>query len=250
MADSFEWAEYNSLQVTVTHRVSRGLSLLGNIVYAKVMDNGSAGNEGNTGPSNPFDYSTTVGPADYDQKIRANISANYSLPKFNVNGFAGGFVNGWQVNAIMQSQSGLPFTITSGTDTSFSGVGNDFADYQLPRVSTARPAGVSFLTEYFNTAAFKQAAAGTFGDVHRNSLFGPGYEELDGSIFKDIFPQHRVHGQFRAEGFNLFNHANYANPTAAANSGNFGKITATATSTGTGTTGLARIFQFGAKVIF
>jgi len=249
-ADSFDWAIFNSLQVTVTHRVSHGLSLLGNVVYSKIIDNSSTGTEGSAGPSNPFDFSTSVGPADYDQKIRANISANYVLPKFNVNGFAGGFVNGWQVNAIMQSQSGLPFTITSGTDRSLSNVGNDFADYAVPHVSTARPAGASFLTQYFNTAAFTPAALGTFGNVHRNSLFGPGYEELDGSIFKDLFQGHRVHGQFRAEGFNLFNHANYANPTAAVNSGNFGKITATATSTGTGTTGLARIFQFGAKVIF
>jgi hypothetical protein len=249
LADSYEWAEYNSLQVDVTHRVSRGLSLLANFVYSKTIDNGSSGTEGQAGPSNPFNYATTVGPADFDQKIRANISANYMLPKFGISGFAGEFVNGWQVNAILQSQSGLPFTITSGTDRSYSGIGNDYGDY-VPGVSVKRPAGANFLNEYFNTAAFTPAALGTFGDVHRNSLFGPGYEELDGSIFKDIFPSRRIHGQFRAEGFNLFNHANYANPTSALNSGNFGKITATATSTGTGTTGLNRVFQFGAKVIF
>ncbi len=250
LADSYEYAIYNSLQATVTHRVSRGLSLLGNVVWSKTIDNSSSGTEGSTGPANPFNFNASRGPADFDQKIRANISANYILPKFNVNHLASAFVNGWQANAIIQSQTGLPFTVTSGTDRSLSGVGNDYADV-VPGQTPQRPSGVSFHKEYFNTAAFQPAAAGTFGNAHRNNIFGPGYEELDGSIFKELFPEKRVHGQFRAEGFNLFNHPNFANPTSAINSSTVGQVTTTAAGvSGTGTTGLPRVFQFGAKVIF
>jgi hypothetical protein len=73
---------------------------------------------------------------------------------------------------------------------------------------------------------------------------------VDASVFKNFFPQERIHGQFRAECFNLLNHPNFANPTSAVNSGTFGQITATPSSSGTGTQGLPRVFQFGAKIIF
>ncbi len=250
LADSYEYANFNSFQLAVTRRVSRSLKLLANFVYSKAMDNASSATEGSTGPNNPFNLTGSYGPADFDQRLRANISANYVSPTFYPsNGLVSEIVNGYQVNMILQSQSGLPFTVVSGTDRSLSGVGNDYAD-AVPGVSRARPAGTSFIGQYFNTAAFRPAALGTFGNIGRNSLYGPGYEQFDVSVFKDLFAEKRVHGQFRAEGFNVLNHANFANPNATASSGTFGQITATNTSTGTGTTGLPRVFQFGAKVIF
>jgi hypothetical protein len=223
---------------------------MANFVYSKAMDNASGGNEGSAGPNNPFNLPASYGPADFDQRIRGNISVNFVQPQFHVsNGFLKELTNGYEANMILQSQSGLPFTITSGTDRSLSGVGNDYAD-PVPGVSPTRPTGANFHTQWFNTAAFQAAAPGTFGKVRRNNLYGPGYEELDASIFKNIFPDARVHGQFRAECFNLFNHPNFANPTSAINSGTFGQITSTPSSSGTGTQGLPRVFQFGAKIIF
>lgn len=74
------------------------------------------------------------------------------------------------------------------------------------------------------------------------------------SVFKDILPKRRIHGQFQAEVFNTFNHTNLATPTTSVSSGTFGQITATSSSTGsvnmTSTVGAARIFQFVAKIIF
>lgn len=250
LADAYEYAEFNSFQMSVTRRVAHGLKVLANFVYSDDMDNASSGTEGSAGPNNPFNLSAAYGPADFNQRLRANISANYVAPTFHPqNGFIAELVNGYEANMILQSQSGLPFTVTSGTDRSLSGVGNDFAD-AVPGVSPARPSGANSIKEWFNTAAFRPAALGTFGDVRRNNLYGPGYEELDASVFKNIFAKERVHGQFRAECFNLFNHPNFANPTSAANSGSFGQITSTVTVSQTQTQGLSRIFQFGAKIIF
>ena len=249
MADSYEYAKFNSLQATVTRRQSKGITLLGNFVYSKVLDNASGANEGSAGPPNPFNLNSAYGPADFDQRLRMNISANYVLPKADLHGIASGVVNGWRANLIYQFQTGLPFTITSGTDRSYSGIGNDYADV-VPGVSPARPAGVSFLKQWFNTAAFQPAAIGTFGNVRRNNIYGPGYNEIDSSLFKELFPESRVHGQFRAECFNLLNHPNFANPAGSASSGTFGQITSTVTTSGTQTQGLSRIFQFGAKIIF
>ncbi len=240
LADSYEYENFNSLQLNVTRRVTGGLTVLSNVVWSKTIDNSSSATEGAAGPPNPYNLNSSRGPADFDQTIRFSAALNYFLPKFNVNRYAGTIVNGWQANAIVQLQTGMPFTVLSGTDRSVSGIGNDYAD-AVPGVSPARPAGVSRITRYFNTAAFAPAAFGTFGNVSRNSLRGPGYENIDASLFKDLFAESRIHGQFRAEAFNVLNHTNLNNPVSTVSSGTYGQITSS---------GSPRVFQFGAKILF
>lgn len=254
LADSYEYEMTNSLQFNVTRRASHGLTLLSNVVWMKTIDNSSTAAEGSAGPPNPFNLNSGRGVADFDQALRFTTSANYALPHFHVNGLAGAVANGWQANGIVTLQSGLPLTITSGVDNSISGVNNDYANY-VAGVTPARPAGVSRIQEWFNPAAFTKNPTGTFGNVPRNSLRGPGYDDVDLSLFKDIATEHRVHGQFQAEAFNAFNHTNLANPgTNVSSSGTFGQITATSSSTGTVNTpsliGTQRVFQFAAKIIF
>ncbi len=239
-ADSYQYAIFNSLQVNVTRRFTQGLTLLSNVTWSKTIDNGSDATELATGPPNPFNLNSARGPADFDQKIRFNASINYVFPKFHGNRYMAAAANGWQVNTIVALQTGLPFTILSGTDRSLSGIGNDYADV-VPGVSPMRPAGVSRVTQYFNTAAFAPAATGTFGNEHRNTLRGPGYEDVDASLFKELFSERRIHGQFRAEVFNALNHTNLTNPVATVSSGTYGQITAANT---------PRVFQFGAKILF
>jgi hypothetical protein len=260
LADAYEYEMTNSLQFNVTRRSSRGLTLLSNVVWAKTIDNNSSGAEGNAGPPNPYNLQSGRGIADFDQALRFTTSLNYLLPHFNVGGGAGFLANGWQANGIISLQSGRPFTLTSGVDNSLSGIGNDYADF-VPGVSPKRPAGVSKIKDWINPAAFQKNAIGTFGDVPRNAFRGPGYADVDMSVFKDIFPEHRIHGQFQAEAFNVFNHTNLDNPATNVSSPNFNnlnnknnQITATNASTGsvnmTSTVGAARIFQFAAKIIF
>jgi hypothetical protein len=170
-----------------------------------------------------------------------------------VNRLAAAFINGWQANGIVKVQTGLPITITSGVDNSISGVGNDYADF-VPGVNPARPAGASKIKEWFNPAAFAKNAVGTFGDVPRNYLRGPGYADVDLSVFKDFAQEHRIHGRLQAEAYTAFNHTNLANPTTSVSSGTFGQITGTTSSTGSvniaSVAGSPRVYQFGAKIIF
>ncbi|MGH9600564.1 MAG: carboxypeptidase regulatory-like domain-containing protein [Terracidiphilus sp.] len=262
LADSYDWEKTNALEVNVTRRSARGLTMLANMVWMKTIDVGSSGTEGQDGPSNPYNFNAYRGVADFDQALRITGSANYVLPHFNLNAIAGAIANGWQANAIVTSQSGLPINITSGVDNSKSGIGNDLGSYAVPAVSPKRPAGVSKIAEWFNPLAFEEnplpsAANGytqSFGNVPRNSLRGPGFEDTDLSLFKDIMPARRVHAQFQAEAFNAWNHTNLANPTSSASSGNFGKITATSSSTGSVNTasliGTQRVFQFAVKIVF
>jgi len=240
LAQSYEYANFNSLQIDANRRVSKNLTVLANFVYSKAMDNNSSAAEGNAGPHNPFNLASGYGPADFDQKLRFNASVNYLLPHFNVNHFAGAFVNGWQANTIVNWQTGLPITFTSGSDVSLSGVGNDYAD-RVPGVSTAPPAGSGHLV-FVNKAAFQVAAPGTFGNTSRNMLFGPGYTDVDASLFKDLFVIHSLRGQFRAEGFNLFNHTNFNNPVSAnPTAATFGSLTSAMS---------PRVFQFAVKILF
>jgi hypothetical protein len=248
LAQSYEYEGFNSLQANITRRESNNLTLLTNIVWSKTIDNTSSATEGNDGPPNPFNLASGRGPADFDQTIRYNLSANYLIPNANVQGWKNAILNGWQVNAIVSLQTGLPFTVLSGTDRSLSGVGNDFAD-QVG--NPARPAGVSKVKEWFNTAAFVPATIGTFGDIGRNGLRGPGYADVDTSVFKNMFTGDRVSAQFQAEAFNTFNRVNFGNPTNSADantapvnsvsSGTYGQITSANS---------PRVFQFGLKLLF
>ncbi len=238
LAESYEYAIYNSLQANLVIHQQHGLSILTNLVFSKSIDNTSSATEGNTGPPNPFNLQSGRGPADFDQTIRYNLALNYAMPHVGVTGFRNAVVNNWQVNAIASLQTGLPFTVLSGTDRSLSGIGNDYADIVG---NPMRPAGVSKIKEYFNTAAFVPAATGTFGDIGRNSLRGPGYADLDASLFKDLFEGERVHAQFRAEAFNTLNRVNFANPVSTVSSGTYGQITSASN---------PRVFQFGLKLLF
>jgi hypothetical protein len=238
LAQSYEYSIFHSLQASVQKRAARGITLLSNIVWSKTIDNTSSGTEGNDGPPNPFDLQSGRGPADFDQTIRYNLSINYLTPHVAVTGFRSLLLNDWQVNGIASLQTGLPYTVLSGTDRSLSGVGNDYADIVG---NPARPAGVNKVKEYFNTAAFVQATTGTFGDIGRNGLRGPGYADVDASIFKEILPGERIHAQFRAEAFNTLNRVNFSNPISTVSSGTYGQITAANS---------PRVFQFGLKLLF
>ena len=249
VADSYEYAIYNSLQLNVTRRLSRGLTLLSNVTWSKTIDNSSDATELATGPPNPLNLNSSRGPADFDQTVRFNAAVNYETPRYNGNRFAEVLLNGYQTNLIANLYTGLPFTVFSGTDRSLSGVGNDYADVVPGQNPRSVPTGSNRVQQYFNTAAFAPAAPGTYGNASRNSLRGPGFEEVDFSVFRDLFLERRIHGQFRAEAFNLLNHPNLGNPAATVSSGTtLGTIQNTVA---TSATNLGpRVFQFGAKLIF
>ncbi len=240
VASSYEYADYNGLQLNVVRRVSTGLHILTNFTWAKVIDNTSSAIEGNAGPANPFDLNSSRGPADYDVRLRYNLSLAYDVPHARVPRWAGLAVNDWHVNTIFNASTGTPITVLSGTDRSLSGVGSDYAD----RVGDpARPAGVSAVTQYFNTAAFQQAATGTFGNSGRGSLRGPGAVNLDASAFKSFPIGDRIKLQFHAQAFNAINRANLSNPGATVSSGaaGFGRITSAAS---------PRVLQFALRATF
>ncbi|HEX4032342.1 MAG TPA: carboxypeptidase regulatory-like domain-containing protein [Terracidiphilus sp.] len=233
------WSNYDAVDFTVNHRFTNGFSLLASYVYGKYLDIISYGAEGGLGPRNPLNFGQSYGPSDSDVRNRVTASYIYMLPKVkSAHGVVSGLINNWQNQGIFVDQTGSPYSIGSYTDTGATGIGGDLADL-VPGVSW-KPAhrGVK---SYFNTAAFVEAANGTYGTSSRGILYGPSKVNFDFSLFKE-FPIHEDGKiQFRSEFFNVFNHPNFGNPDSTVGDGTFGQLTGASD---------GRIAQFALKYLF
>ncbi len=182
------------------------------------------------------------GTSDFNRKARFTGSFNYQLPGPKA-GAARTLVGGWQVNGILILQTGAPLNIVTGFDNSFSGIGNDRVDIVgNPKLADGRSRGAK-VQQWFNTAAFTANAPGTFGALGRNTMLGPGYADLDLSLFKAFPMPYSEHHKLevRAECFNALNRVNLGNPNTNFSSSIFGHITGAND---------PRILQFGLRYSF
>ena len=243
-------SRYESLQVNVEHRFSKGFSVLGNYTWSKAQDD--------EGPVvNPFNIKNFGwGDSTSDLPNVFHLSAVWDLPHANVHGWVSQIVNGWELTGIDSWQSGFRFTVYSGVDNSFTGIGSDRADFTGSSIGQAilgSRAHGAMVQQYFNTALFKTNAIGTFGNAPRNLLENPRLFNVDTAAIKNFRVTERIRVQFRAEFFNLLNNVNFTvpglgsgNPNESAagtkvGTGSFGKLTVAAD---------PRILQFGLKLVF
>jgi len=210
-------SSYNALQVTAERR-AHGLSFLVSYTYSHALDEGSAES---AAVLNPYNIRADYGNSDYNVPNRFVASGNYKLP-FQGRGVLAPLARGWQVNAIGQFYDGLPFSVSSS-----SGVG----DGLTPRAQLlsgygngSLPKNQRTLSHWFNTAAFANPTAGTWGNSGRNSLQGPGTKSVDFSLFKDTHLTESKVLQLRAEVFNLANTPQFDNPGATVGAGTEGVI--------------------------
>ena len=265
VANSTTWisqgiSSYNGLEVDVNHHLNHGLQLRGVYTFSKTLDDGTAWNSSVAAnapgfvmfPLNPrLDW----GLATTDVRHLAAINGSYELPlgrgKAFLNeadGWREKLAGGWIVSAIETLHSGFPFTPQLGFNPTNNG---DSRNPIRPSWNPAftGPVIIGSATQYFNPNAFVLPPAGTYGNVKRDSLIGPGTAELDLSLIKNTPLTERCKMQFRAEFFNLLNHTNFGTPNtivfASASptpSPTAGLITATSTT--------SRQIQFGLKLLF
>jgi hypothetical protein len=233
-------SNYNSMQLSLSKRYSHGFQIGTNYTLSKV--------EGNFGDEVipyflPQDEALMWGPLNQDRRHRLTMSWVWELPGASMSGPARWVIGGWQWSGLMQYQSGAPFTITSGIDNSLDGIGNDRA--KTTGQPFDPPAG-SDKTVWFNAAAFARNDLGTFGDVGKGAYYGPSLQIWDMSLAKNFQMAGSSYVQFRADIFNVFNHANFDNPNTNVSGGGFGRITRTIQSA----LGDPRIMQFGLKFVF
>ncbi len=230
-------SHYNAMKLNIEKRFSRGFTILANYTWSHMIDD-----FGNSGTTNPFNRRFDYGTSNDDVPHLFHFSAVWQIPQTRLRGVAGAFVNGWGLTGLSTWRSGFPFSVTSGTDNSYSGVGADRADYTggAASLDTSRPHG-QLIARYFNTAAFTLNAPGTFGNSGKNILRAPRFFGTDVGLLKSNRITERVSTQFRAEFFNVFNHVNFNGPSANVSSASFGQITSA---------GDPRILQLALKLQF
>ncbi len=221
-------SSFLSGQLQVEKRMSQGLGLLFGYTWAHGIDDVGTEFGGGTGtPQDIRNRRADRGNSVYDIRHRATISYTYRLPfgkgqpYMNRGGAANLVLGGWQTNGIVILQTGLPFTPSSaGANTG--GAGGSRPDFVR---DATLPSGQRSLQRWFDTTAFGVPALYTFGNLGRNTLFGPGRWNFDMSLFKD-FPLHeQLVLQFRAEAFNVFNHPQFGQPNASIGTSTAGTIT-------------------------
>ncbi len=212
------------------------------------MDNGSEAR--NTLPMIQDNVDADWGNAAFDIRHVFTAGFTYNLPSFG----GGRLGDGWQLNTIATFQSGTPFNITTGTDASGTGVRSDRPNLVGdPYSGVVQPTTTPLSLQWFNPAAFATPAPGTFGNLARNALYGPGFKSVDVSVFKTTKLSGGTSLQLRAEFFNLFNTINWANPGAVVtNSTSFGVITNTRNANNAPGIGAGEPFnvQLAAKILF
>lgn len=246
-------SNYNALQVDVSHHLARGLQIRGAYTLSKSLDDGTAWNSsvGANAPGfvmYPPNPRLDWGPSTYDVRQAAVIHGLWELPVGRGHGTANRLLGGWTLSGIATIQSGFPFTPQLGYNPSNDG---DSRDPVRPSWNPAfqGPVIEGNPNQYFNPAAFAEPASGTYGNVGRDTLAGPGIRTIDLSAVKNTAISERLKLQFRAEVFNVANHANFATPNtvvfssaSAAPSATAGLITATSTA--------SRQIQFGLKAVW
>ncbi len=237
-------ASYHGLQVSVERRVTNNLSFEVNYTYSKSIDEASA----DTTPQNvsqvvPLNLRLNRGVSDFDITHRLVISHVWSLPDLRQQKpIARLVLGGWQFSGISTLRGGFPFSISSGTDRAFSGLGSSFADLVGDPYLDRDRSRSEKIDRYFNTGAFVPAALGTFGTSPRNLMRGPGSVNFDLGLMK-VFPlTERIKLQFRTELFNAFNTPTLSNPVTTVNTPTrLGRIESA---------GNPRIIQFALRVSF
>ena len=203
-------SSYNALQAIGRIQSVHGISGFAAYVWSKSIDDASDGIDfvpGAAFPQDPGNLPAERGPSLFDTRNRFTAAINYEVPSWTS---LRAFGSGWQLNTIISVQSGRPIPIDNSTDTS-----GRFYFNQRPNVVPGVNPILSHWTPstgYLNPLAFVQPAFGTFGDLGRDSIFGPGLRNVDFSVTKNTRLMERLTLQLRAEFFNIFNHPNFALP--------------------------------------
>ena len=252
---------YNSLQIAYNATFLKSIQSQVSYTYSHCLDfvseelgseNGGSGTLGQVNPY-PGGAAAEYGRCNFD--IRHNLTENsvIGLP-FHGNRL----VEGWQINEILTARTGPAFTVEDGFDQSRDG-SSDVDDRPSLVPGRSNNPIVGDVNEWFDPTAFVLQPVGEFGDLHRNTLTGPGLLSLDTGIVKNTKINEDMNVQFRAEFFNIINHANFGTPavglyTSSSNPSAPGYINGGVPNPSAGiittTTTTSRQIQFALKLIF
>lgn len=232
--ESSGFSRYDGAQVGITKRLSKGVQFDASYTLSKARDTNSLNSLSFT-VQNSYDIPAQYGLADFDARHRFVASASYAVPSGRR------FWNsGWELAAVVQAQSGNPFTIVTSNATL-----NGTPNTVRPDV-TGPITIIGDVNQWFDPSVF--VAATHFGNLGRNTVIGPAFNNVDLSLIKQDRVAGDVRLQFRLDVFDLFNHANFASPGNIVGTPAFGKITRTRLPSGEAAS--SRQVQLAMKVMF
>jgi hypothetical protein len=232
-------SHYDSLQVKIDRRFKQSWLVATSYTLGRAI-NFSDDNGGFGTPANP---SLSEGRAGFDRKHMFTGSFVWDIPFANKsNGFIRAIFGGWQVSGIFVAQSGTPINFTAN-GTSLNAPGNTQRPNLNGEPKVFGKIGPGSL--YFDTSVFSAPVGATFGNMKRNdSITGPGYLNLDGTLIKRFKFTERIGGELRVDALNFSNSPHFNNPDGNfANTATFGQI-------GSGGAFGQRSIRFGARVTF
>jgi hypothetical protein len=234
-------SEYHGLLLSIDHHFANNFTLLTNYGWSHCVSSWDFAGE-LAGPvyQNPTNRAQGErGNCGYDHRQIFNTTMVVSSPGFG-GSFAKKLTKDWQVSPILSIFTGNPIQLTVGKDVSLSGQNLDRPNVVAPtQVYAVSPSDTPY---WFNPNAFATQPAGTFGNLGRNSVYGPGQINWDMALSRQFHFNERWRFDLRADFFNIMNHANWNNPgTSLSNSGTFGEVTTFST---------PRQIQMAVKVYF
>lgn len=255
------WSNYNALQLRLQKRMSRGIEFQVNYAFSKSLDTGTSRGWGSGGVDvyqNPYSPASNYAPSATDIRHFLVGEVVYNLPfgagrQYSMHGVLNAIAGGWRLSTIMQLHTGLPFTPSVSAAGAFTGSGaldpglSTCWSCTLYAVKIGDPysgGGHNAPGQWFNPAAYAPPAAGTFGQNLRDSLYGPGFIDMDFGIGKTFSITERLKFELRADSFNVLNHIDYSNPNSAIDTGTAGQIIPTDVAN------TPRIWQLGGKLSF
>ncbi len=226
LSRSNEHGSFNSLQVSVTQRLTHHLSANGFYTWSKSLSSAPADTNTPIGPIQDYNnLHAERGRTAFDQRNQAVIAIIYQSEFAMHNRLARAVANGWEIAPLARLHSGLPFTILNGVDANLDGTNTS----DRAQVIGDPFSGGHSIGKWFNTAAFAQNPAVAGNPVDGNSpnyyVTGPSFRSVDLTLAR-TFPIHnQINLQFRAEASNALNMVSYTNPGNTVNSATFGVIT-------------------------
>lgn len=226
---------YNALQLNLRHR-GRAFDVLVGYTYSKSVDLSSSLAEA----VNPINPNLSRAISAFDMRHNFVASYTYNLPVSSFLKRENRWTQGWSVSGITRFSTGLPVTLFNNADSSLlgtipNGINNNgidtpyFTPGNLAVNTNPRDGQPAFNTGLFCVPGARGCAAslGELGNVPRRFFYGPGLENFDMALHKVFTLTEAKSLEFRAEAFNIFNHAQFFGPAAVEgniNSANFGKF--------------------------
>jgi hypothetical protein len=217
-------ASYNGLQITVRSNSWHGLTSQFAYTWSHNLDDSTAFN---ILPQNSANLKGDWGNSNYDIRNHFSAFLNYDIPSFAHGPKA--LTHGWEVDGVLKFQNGEPVNVLSGEDNSGTAENEDRASITGRPLNGNRSVQSNSYAQYLNPNSFVVPADGTYGNLGRNQVVGPGFGDVDLSLVKNVpLYKDRIRAQFRVEMFNVFNRTNLSPPNNSLGDGStFGQSTST-----------------------